>query len=151
MARSQETYSKKERQKKKLQKKKEKHLRRDEKRLEEPKSKSLDDMFAYVDENGNISSTPPDPTKIKEVALEDIVLDNSRQSADDDTPPAGKVTYFDSSKGYGFITDSKSGERLFVHINDAAEPLAEGDRVTYSVTRSPRGMQAERVKKIIAE
>lgn len=151
MARSQETYSKKERQKKKLQKKKEKQLRRDEKRLEEPKAKSLDEMFAYVDENGNISSTPPDPTKIKKIAAEDIDLDNSRNSAIDDTPPTGKVTYFDSSKGYGFITDANSGERLFVHINDSADPLAEGDRVTYVSTRSPRGMQASMVKKITTE
>lgn len=148
MARSQETFGKKERQKKKLQKQKEKHLRREEKRLEEPKAKSLDDMIAYVDENGNITDTPPDPSKRKEVALEDIDLDNSRQSAADNTPPTGKVSYFDPSKGYGFITNSMTGERLFVHINDAAGPLAEGDEVTYTPTRSPRGMQASAVRKI---
>lgn len=148
MARSQETFSKKERQKKKLQKKKEKQLRRDEKRREDPKAKSFDDMIAYVDENGNISSTPPDPTKIKEIAAEDIDLDNSRQSAADDTPPTGKVSYFDPSKGYGFIINSMTGERLFVHINDSAGPLAEGDVVTYTPTRSPRGMQASSVRKI---
>src|SRR5690554_5106200 len=147
MARSQETFSKKERQKKKLQKKKEKQLRRDEKRTEEPKAKSFDDMIAYVDENGNISSTSPDPTKIKEIAAEDIDLDNSRQSAADDTPPIGKVSYFDPSKGYGFINNSMTGERLFVHINDAEGPLAEGDEVTYTPTRSPRGMQASAVRK----
>ncbi len=151
MARSQETYSKKERQKKKLQKKKEKQLRRDERRLEDPKAKSLDDMIAYVDENGNISSTPPDPTKIKEIAAEDIDLDNSRNTVDDDTPPTGKITYFDPSKGYGFITDSNTGDRLFVHVNDAAEPLSEGDQVTYTPTRSPRGMQATSVRKVKAE
>src|SRR5690606_23128603 len=98
--------------------------------------------------NGNISSTPPDPSKKKEIAAEDIDLDNSRQSAADDTPPTGKVTYFDPSKGYGFINNSLTGERLFVHINDAAGPLAEGDKVTYTPTRSPRGMQASAVRKI---
>jgi cold-shock DNA-binding protein family len=81
MGRSQETYNKKEKEKRKLQKRKEKEARK-EARKEAGGKSSLDDMIAYVDEFGNITSTPPDPTKKKEeINAEDIVL-GARNSGD---------------------------------------------------------------------
>jgi len=149
VARSQETYNKKEKTKKRLQKRKEKEQRRDEKRQESGKTKSLEDMIAYVDENGNISSTPPDPKKAKPIALEDIPIVTPKAESGDasDAVPTGTVTYFDESRGFGFITDSRTQERIFFHVNDLSEPLAVGDNVEYTAKKGPRGLQAETVRK----
>ncbi|WKN31312.1 cold-shock protein [Porifericola rhodea] len=68
MARSQNSFMKKQREKKK-QKKKEDKLQRKQER-QESSSGELDDMIAYVDEFGNISSTPPEEQD--EVTAEDI-------------------------------------------------------------------------------
>ncbi|MEN8786538.1 MAG: hypothetical protein ABF270_01845, partial [Flavobacteriales bacterium] len=74
MAKSQETYNKKEKEKKRLKKRQEKEARKLA-RKEEEKNSGLDSMMAYVDEFGNITDTPPDPTKKKvEIDAEDIVI-----------------------------------------------------------------------------
>ena len=66
---------KKEAEKKKAQKRKEKEQRKEERKANNAKTgTSLEDMMAYVDENGNITSTPPDPTKKKVIKEEDILL-----------------------------------------------------------------------------
>ena len=79
MAKSQTSISKKEIENKKLRKRKEKEERREERKANAKEGKSLDDMMAYVDEYGNISSTPPDPTKVKGVKTDDIVIGVPRQ------------------------------------------------------------------------
>jgi hypothetical protein len=66
MAKSQETWNKKEKEKKKAKKKEEKAQKKEERRANAGTA-SFDDMIAYVDEYGNISSTPPDPTKRKKI------------------------------------------------------------------------------------
>jgi hypothetical protein len=62
MGRSQETFNKKEVKNKKEKKRKDKEKKRLI-RKETGKKSSFDDMIAYVDEYGKISSTPPDPSK----------------------------------------------------------------------------------------
>ena len=69
-----ETFSKKEKEKKKQQKKKEKEQRKNERKANAKSGQSLEDMMAYVDENGNISSTPPDPNKKQVINENEIVL-----------------------------------------------------------------------------
>ena len=69
MARSTETFNKKEKEKKRLKKQKEKREKAEERKDNVVKGKSLDEMMAYVDENGNITSTPPDPTKKKKIII----------------------------------------------------------------------------------
>jgi len=59
MARSQNSFIKKQKEKKKL-KKKEDKLQRKKERQENSKGGNLEDMIAYVDEFGNITSTPPE-------------------------------------------------------------------------------------------
>lgn len=59
MARSKETYNKREKQKKKIKARIEKEEKMQERRENNNKGKGLEDMLAYVDENGNLSSTPP--------------------------------------------------------------------------------------------
>ena len=68
MARSKETFGKKELEKKKLKKRKEKEARKEERKASGG-SQSFEDMLVYVDENGQLTSTPPDPTKKVEVSV----------------------------------------------------------------------------------
>ena len=73
MARSQETFNKKEVRTRKEKKRKEKEQKRAKKKTEGKKS-SFDDMIAYVDEFGMITSTPPDPKNKTVVVAENIEL-----------------------------------------------------------------------------
>ena len=153
MGRSQETFSKKENTKKKLQKQKEKEQRREERRqaAASNKGKSLDDMLAYVDEYGNITETPPDPTRVKKPISADEILISTPKMEDmeeEDSLRKGRIAYFNHSKGYGFISDTQNGERIFVHINDLTEPVEEEDRVEFMVSKGPKGLQATSVKKL---
>jgi len=152
MGRSQETFNKKENTKKKLQKQREKEQRREERRqaAASNKGKSLDEMLAYVDEYGNITETPPDPSRLKPVSADEIMISTPKLEdiEEGDNTRKGRVAYFNDSKGYGFISDSQSGERIFVHINDLSEPISEEDRVEFIVTKGLKGLQATSVKKI---
>jgi hypothetical protein len=65
MARSQASATKKEKEKKKLQKRQDKEQRKQERKANSMEGKPLEEMMAYVDENGNITSEPPDPSKKK--------------------------------------------------------------------------------------
>ena len=145
-----ETWNKKEREKKKQQGKKEKQERMQE-RKDNPKVKTLDDMLAYIDENGNISSTPPDPKKMKKIKLEDIEIGVPKQEAIDPSEliRTGKITMFNGSKGYGFIKDLESQDSLFVHINSLIDQVNEGDKVTFEVEMGPKGANAVNVRKAI--
>jgi hypothetical protein len=63
MAKSQETFAKKEKEKKKLKRRKDKQEKMEERKANATKGKTLEEMMAYIDENGNISSTPIDLMK----------------------------------------------------------------------------------------
>ena len=142
-----ETWNKKEREKKKQQSKKEKAEKKLQ-RKEDSKGKSFDDMLAYLDENGNLSATPPDPKKMRKVKLEDIEIGVPKQADIDpaDLIRAGTVTFFNESKGYGFIRDNVTQESIFVHINALSEPVQERSKVTFEVEMGPKGANAVNVK-----
>lgn len=143
-----ETFSKKEKEKRKQQKKKEKEQRKAERQANAKSGAALEDMMAYVDENGNISTTPPDPTKKKVIKESDIVI-GSRNIPGLEVNPVrkGKVTYLNESKGYGFIRDLQSGESIFVHVNSMLTPVKENDIVSFQTESSVRGLAAIAVKK----
>src|SRR4051812_39479022 len=61
MGKSGETFGKKEKEKKRLKDRQEKQEKMEHRKANAKKGKSLDEMMAYMDENGNLSSTPPDP------------------------------------------------------------------------------------------
>ncbi|HET9052987.1 MAG TPA: cold shock domain-containing protein [Cyclobacteriaceae bacterium] len=142
-----ETWSKKENEDRKKKKKKEKELRKEERRANAKEGKSLDDMIMYVDEDGNFTSTPPDPLKKKVIKEEDIRIGVARQvNVKTDTSRKGTVTFFNDSKGYGFIKDSDNGESIFVHVNGLTEPIKEGNKVIFEVEMGHKGPNAVRVK-----
>jgi len=149
MGRSQETFSKKENDKKKLKKRKDKEEKKEERKANSNKGKGLEDMMAYIDENGNISSTPPDPKKMRTINHEDIQLGVPKQEeVEVEVVRTGVVTFFNESKAYGFIKDQKTQESVFVHINGLLEPVRENDKVTFEVEKGQKGMNAVRVKKL---
>lgn len=150
MGKSQETFNKKEKEKKKLKKKQDKEQKKEERRANSDKGKSVDEMYAYVDDNGNISSTPPDPKKKRSFKTEDIQIGVSRQA---DIDPAdlirkGTITFFNESKGYGFIKDHESQESIFVHVNGLEDPVKENDKVTFETEMGQKGINAIKVKLI---
>jgi len=151
MAKAQTNFGKQEAEKKRQQKKNEKEERRLARLAN--KGQGEEDMIAYVDENGNITSTPPDPTKKKEVALESIRIGVARQEdrEPEDTQRTGTVTFFNSAKGYGFIKDAANQESIFVHANNLGGlTITEGDKVTFETEPGMKGPTAVRVKKAAA-
>lgn len=148
MGRSQETSSKKEKEKKKLKKKQEKELRKKERKAGSEKGKSFEDMLVYVDEYGHLTDTPPDPTKKVEIDPEDIEISVSKKEDLGPIDPTryGTVTFFNSSKGYGFIKDRDSQESIFVHINGMEDDVDEGDKVTFETEMGMKGLNAVKVK-----
>ena len=145
-----ETFSKKEKEKQRQKKRKDKEEKREDRKANAQKGQSLDQMMAYVDENGNISSTPPDPRRKRQINEEDIQLGASKQDSGpaQDVVRQGVVTFFNASKGYGFLRDLQTQESIFVHINALTEPINEQDKVTFSTTMTPKGPNAIDVKKI---
>lgn len=149
MAKSQETWNKKEKENKKKKKREDKAKKKDERKTNTPTA-DFESMIAYVDENGNLSSTPPDPTKKTKVVAEDIELGVPvREAAEEnDGTRTGIVSYFDSSKGYGFIKDIDTQESIFTHINKHLEEIKEGNKVSFRTEKGPKGLNAIEVKKV---
>ncbi len=63
----------------------------------------------------------------------------------------GKVKWFNSKKGYGFITLNENGNDVFVHYTsikgDGFKSLLEGDNVQFELVEGPKGLQAQNVLK----
>ena len=147
MGRSQESFNKKEVRKKKEKKRQDKEKKRLARKDSEKKG-GLDSMIAYVDENGMLTDTPPDPKAKKKTKAEDIEVSIPKQ---DDTYKAdpirkGKLTFWNDSKGYGFIRDSESQDSIFVHVNEFQDDIMEGNTVAFEVEKGLKGPAAVRVK-----
>lgn len=148
MGRSTETFSKKEKEKKRIKKALDKKEKAEDRKSNSNKGKGLDEMMAYIDEDGNISSTPPDPSRKKKFNSDDIQIGVARQEEIPmDTERTGKITFFNDSKGYGFITDLQTQESIFVHMNAFIDPVKENDKVTFETEKGQKGLNAIKVKK----
>ena len=148
MGRSQETFHKKEVRSKKEKKRKEKEAKKLA-RKESSSGGGLDAMMAYVDENGQLSDTPPDPNKKKVVnKLEDSIISTPKQEnvSMEDSVRKGAVTFFNDSKGFGFIKDSETQESVFVHVNNILEDITENNVVSFEVEMGQKGPIAVQVK-----
>ena len=135
------SYNKKELEKKKQTKKLEKQKRKDVRKAQGG-SGSFDDMIAYVDEHGKLSSTPPDPDKKKKVNLVDISVSTPKKEYVEAVPLKGRVEHFNQDKGYGFIKDMLSTDKYFFHVSNAPANLTEGSVVFFDTERGPKGMNA---------
>lgn len=150
MGKSQETFGKKEKQKKRLKDQQEKREKMQERKASVKKGKSLDEMLAYIDENGNLSATPPDPKKMKIVNQEDMQISVPKYvPGEQETVRNGVVTFFNHDKGFGFIRDLQTQESVFIHVNQLREPIKETEKVTFEVEIGPKGPSAVNVKKVV--
>ncbi|MBG42388.1 MAG: DNA-binding protein [Aequorivita sp.] len=147
MAKSQQTYSKKEKEKAKLKKREEKQKKKEARKAE--KTPGID--FVYVDHNGNLTDTPPDPSLKPEIDAEDIVLgippkeEGEREAFD--PVRKGTVSFYDSSKGFGFIIDDENSEKYFTHVSGIIDEISENDSVSFELEKGQRGMNAVKVTK----
>jgi cold shock CspA family protein len=150
MAKSQQTFNKIEKEKARIKKREEK-LKKKEARKAENKDNTKGIQFAYVDAYGNLTDTPPDPAdKIKVDANSIEIGIPKREESDEEIDPVhkGKVSFFDNSKGFGFIIDSESQEKYFCHISGLLDEIAENDKVSFELERGMKGMNAVKVKLI---
>jgi cold shock CspA family protein len=147
MGRSQETFNKKEVKNKKEKKRKDKEKKRLI-RKETGKKSSFDDMIAYVDEYGKISSTPPDPSKKILIEANGIELSATKNEPlqKNDFIRKGVVTFFNDSKGFCFIRDMESKQSVFVHANNLEEQIKENNIVIFEIGKGPKGPTALKVK-----
>jgi cold shock protein len=61
----------------------------------------------------------------------------------------GTVKWFNDAKGFGFITPEQGGEDLFAHFSainaSGFKSLKEGQKVSFEVTKGPKGAQASNI------
>ena len=62
--------------------------------------------------------------------------------------PQGTVKWFNDAKGFGFITPETGEKDVFVHKNGLIDEINEGDKVSYDVEETPKGMNAINVKAV---
>ena len=74
MAKSQQTFSKSEKEKKRLKKREDKRKKMEARKLAKEENGSGGIPMAYVDHNGNLTDTPPDPSMKVKVKAKNIVL-----------------------------------------------------------------------------
>ena len=147
MAKSQQTYNKSEKEKKRLKKRELKKKKMDARKLDVKENGTKGIEFAYVDHDGNLTDTPPDPTLKVEVDIDDIILGIPKKEEGEAEDPIrkGKVSFFDSSKGFGFIVDSDNQEKYFTHVSGLIDEIAENDKVTFELEKGMKGMNAVKV------
>jgi len=150
MAKSQETFNKKEKEKKRAKKRLEKQQKRAERKAA-PKVSGFENMIAYVDENGQLTDTPPDPSKKIVIDVASIEIGATKREEEEPVDPVhkGKIEFFNDSKGYGFIRENDTNEKYFVHVNGlACDGVAEGDKVSFELEQGMKGINAVKVMKV---
>jgi len=154
MAKSQQTFNKSEKEKKRLKKRADKKKKMDARKAEARENGKKGIEFAYVDHNGHLTDTPPDPSKKIKVDAGSIEISIPRTMPGDevevDPIRKGSVSFFDSSKGFGFIIDAENSEKYFCHVSGLIDEIAENDKVTFELERGMKGMNAVKVTLIKA-
>ncbi|MDP4599889.1 MAG: cold shock domain-containing protein [Polaribacter sp.] len=150
MAKSQQTFSKTEKEKKRLKKRQDKQKKMDARKADKDENGTGGIQFAYVDHNGNLTDTPPDPTMKVVYELEDIQISVTKKEdlPQEDPVRKGKVSFFDTSKGFGFIIDTENNEKYFTHVSGLIDQIAENDKVSFELEKGMRGMNAVKVTKL---
>lgn len=152
MAKSQQTFNKIEKEKARAKKREEKLKKKEARKTEAKESGNQGIQFAYVDQYGNLTDTPPNPADKIKVKAENIVIGIPKKEESDeeeiDYVRKGKVSFFDTSKGFGFIIDNENQEKYFCHVSGLLDQIVENDKVQYELEKGQRGMNAVKVKKI---
>ena len=104
--------------------------------------------FVYVDYNGNFTDTPPDPAEKEKISAESIIIGIPKSENVKKDGYTGKVSFFDHSKGFGFIVDPETQEQFFVHISECIDEIKEGNKVSFDTVKGTKGLNAVKVKVI---
>ena len=119
----------------------EKQKKKDSKKLSS--KSSFDDMIAYVDENGMITSTPPaENIKKEEINLDEIIIATPKKEDEEPVILRGRVEFFNEARGFGFIKDLAGVDKYFFHVNNVVGNISEGNIVTFDLERGVKGMNA---------
>lgn len=145
---SKETFNKKEKEQRRFKAKRDKQQKMEERKANKKNGNDLDGMIAYLDENGNLSDTPPDPRSKKVFKQEDMQIGVPTQEERADAFRNGTVSFYNKDKGFGFINELSTNERIFFHVKDIEQPLEEADKVKFLVERGPRGLSGVQVSKV---
>lgn len=137
-----DSQSKKEKNKKKDLKRKEKLNKREERKTNNNKGKSLEEMIVYVDVNGNFTDVPPHLQNKEEDLLK------GARNRNVDTEFKGVVATYNTEKGFGFIKEDDSKENIFFHNSQLKEAVKVNDKVSFEKEMSDKGFRAIRIKKI---
>ena len=149
MAKSQQTFNKLEKEKKRLKKREDKRKKMLARKEAKANGEYVVNEFVYVDYNGNFTDTPPDPAEKERINAENIVVGVPKKEEVKTSGFIGKVNFFDHSKGFGFIIDPETQEKYFVHVSECLDEIFEGDKVQFDTTKGAKGLNASKVKKII--
>ena len=65
----------------------------------------------------------------------------------------GKIKFFDSQKGFGFIDPDEGGKDIFVHRNNVEDlgydqGFEDGDAVEFETEETPKGISAINVRSL---
>ena len=100
-----------------------------------------------MDVYGNFHDTPPEAAeKVKAKNIEIGVPKGAREDEEEDGLRKGTVTFYNESKGYGFIKDKKTGQSVFMHVNQLKEDVKEGNLVSFETMKGPKGPSAVNVQ-----
>lgn len=133
--------SKKEKNKKKALKRLEKISKREDRKENNNKGKSLEEMIVYVDVLGNFTDVPPHLQN-----KEEDLLKNDRK-VEKDVFIEGVVDNYNESKGFGFIKVANSNDKIFFHFKESRELLKVGDHIQFKKAISEKGFRATQITK----
>ncbi|MDM1292941.1 cold shock domain-containing protein [Sphingobacterium sp. N143] len=136
MSKSQITFNKKEREKKKLLKKQQKIEKKEFNKTNNDKGKSLEELFAYVDEYGNISDKPP--VKLKEG-------ETPASASTQDDYSFGKVVHYNTESNYGFIRDNETQQSVYFNDRLVGQKLNLNQKVKFKFKSAKQGTQVTEV------
>ena len=68
------------------------------------------------------------------------------------TMPSGKIKWFNSKKGYGFITEDETNKDIFLHVsaleNSKLRVLKEEQKIEFDIKEEKNKLQAINIKKL---
>ena len=137
MSKSQITFNKKEREKKKLLKKQQKNEKKEFNKTNNDKGKSLEELFAYVDEYGNISDKPP-------VKLKEGETPTYNASPQEDYS-FGKVVHYNTESNYGVIRDNETQQSIYFNDRLVGQKLNLNQKVKFKFKSAKQGAQVTEV------
>ncbi|HEX4886662.1 MAG TPA: cold shock domain-containing protein [Luteibaculaceae bacterium] len=138
------TYAKQELEKKRARKKKEKAEKRLDRKSNNDKGKSVEDMFAYVDEMGRITDVPP----LKQAHSPQSDTINYSRTNDQKKTSTGTLSLVFKDKGIGYITEKSSRSSIMVQLNQLIGVINVRDQVSFEKKTTGKGFIAVQVRKI---